>query len=93
MKFEQAKEKFHEAETLHSTVLSLRRDVKSLEHGIDVVPAITLYFSNSLNINCDSDLSNVILKLALQEKRAELKQLEREFNDMWKMKRGGKNGE
>ena len=91
MKLEQSREKLIEANEQEQKIRIVQREIGQIERTMELEADISLSYSNELNVFCDIDLSRDLLKVALNYKRIQLKELETRFNAMWRTKRGGSN--
>ena len=92
-KLEQSKNKLARARMLDTEIQQLNSQVEDLQKGIEEGYRIKLYFRNALNAECNKELSREIMNMALSVKKSELAEAEREFNALWRQKRGGQNNE
>ena len=91
MKLEQSKLKLVKAKELDSKIRELTAQIEDIEEGIKQRYCVRLWFRNTLNAECDSELSGEIMNIALSAKKSELDYAEKEFNALWRQRRGGKN--
>ena len=92
-KLQQSKDKLARAKTLDTEIHQLNAQVEDLENCIQHNLCIRLYFNNALNAECNKELSREIMNMALSIKRAQLAEAEKEFNALWRQKRGGQSSE
>lgn len=88
MKFEQAKEKFHAAQNMLNRIYDLKREITAITHMRENAGQCLISSGNN-SVHSDGVIREQILSIIMGEKVDELKELERNFNDLWKVKRGG----
>ena len=88
MKLEQSKKKFEIACRLNHQISELRREISDMENALNRKLHVRIYYANIVDVECDVELSREIINLCLAERKEALAAAEKEFNALWKQRRG-----